>query len=403
MSKAPRAAGAFRNWGTDESQTPIMHVDLDAFFAACELARRPELRGLPVIVGGSNRSVVLAATYEARAFGVKSAMPMQAALRACPQAIVVPPDFHLYSEISRSVVELMEEITPEVERVSIDEAYLDVSGARRRLGAPTTIGAWLREQVRTNLGVTCSVGIAENRMLAKLASTHAKPDGMLLVPAAATGAFMRTLPVGALPGVGDKTEALLARWGITQVAELLELSQTYLQGIVGHAAGSHLYQLARGRDGGAFSSHAISHSIGKEQTFEIDQNDFKFIQGKVLALCDQVAERLRSSGQVATTLELKIRTSDFKTITRSRVLDNPTDLATDLYQVAGGVLARVDLKGKPVRLIGVRAQGLVPRSETGEQLSIERTLDRRDIRSAELALDQVRAKFGSRAAHLGLG
>jgi len=430
VSKAPRAASAYRDWGSDESQTSIMHVDLDAFYAACELARRPELRGLPVIVGGASRSVVLAATYEARAFGVKSAMSMQSALRVCPQAVVVSPDFRLYSEVSRSVVGMMEEITPEIMQVSVDEAFLDVSGARRRLGAPTAIGASLRAKVRETHGITCSVGIAENEMLAKLASTHAKPDGLLLVPAAATLDFLRTLPVGALPGVGEKTEAQLARWGITQVAELQQLGQVQIQGIVGQAAGAHLYHLARGRDHSVFTGMSVRaksareggesgvggfalpvglgagepsvRSIGKEVTFDIDEAEVNVVQSRILGLCDQVAARLRATEQVARTLELKVRTSDFKTVTRSRVLDGPTDLAADLYPVASLLFAKVDLHGRPVRLIGVRAQGLAPRSQTGEQTSIERSVSRRDVRDAELALDRVRARFGGNAAHLGI-
>lgn len=402
MSKAPRAAEAFRDWGSDESQTPIMHVDLDAFFAACELARRPELRGKPVIVGGENRSVVLAATYEARAFGVKSAMSMQAALRACPQAVVVAPDFLLYSQVSKSVVEMLREITPEIEQVSVDEAFLDVSGARRRLGTPTAIGANLRAKVRATHGVTCSVGIAENKMVAKLASTHAKPDGMLLVPASATQEFMRTLPVGALPGVGDKTQARLAQWGISQVSQLLRLSPANLAAVVGEAAGSQLYQLVRGRDNSGFYRSAKEHSIGKEETFDIDQWDIKYVRSQLLTLCDQVASRLRATEQVTRTVELKVRTSDFKTVTRSKALDGPTDLASELYPVACTLLAKVNLRGLPIRLIGVRAQGLLPRSGIGEQLSIERSLLRRDVRGAELALDKVRARFGSDAAHLGI-
>nr|BFF17694.1 hypothetical protein GCM10025730_12150 [Promicromonospora thailandica] len=200
MSKGPRSAAARRDWGSDESGCSVLHLDMDAFFASCELARRPELRGLPVIVGGQERGVVLAATYEARAFGVRSAMPMTRARLLCPQATVVRPDHTLYRDVSRSVMELLHEVTPLVEQISVDEAFLDVSGARRRLGPPTAIGAELRRRIEAEHGVTASVGIARNKFVAKLASTHAKPDGMMLVPAAATVDFLHTLPVGALWG-----------------------------------------------------------------------------------------------------------------------------------------------------------------------------------------------------------
>jgi len=379
----------------------MMHVDLDAFYASCELARNPQLRGLPVIVGGQGRSVVLAATYEARALGVKSAMPLPVALRACPQAIVMPPDFRLYSYISKSIFTMMREITPDVEQVSIDEAFLDVKSARRRLGLPTEIGARLRAVVEAKHGVTCSVGIAENKMVAKLASTHAKPNGMLLVPAAATQDFMLTLPVGALWGVGDKGEAALARFGITQVSELFQLDLPTLQSMVGNAFGLHLYHLARGRDFRGIETGRVEHSISNETTFAVDQTDLRVVESRVLALCDQVAGRLRASGQVARTLAVKVRISDFSTANRSRTLSSPTDLASEMYPVAQQLLESVDLRGQGVRLVGVRAEHLLPRDAAVHQPTLEQAVQARDYRSAELALDQVRAKFGRQSARLG--
>ncbi len=220
MSRARARSSA--GTGDDESGCSILHVDMDAFFASVELARRPQLVGRPVIVGGAERGVVLAATYEARALGVHSAMPMTTARRLCPQAVVVPPDHARYHEVSRSVMAALGEITALVEQVSVDEAFLDVSGARRRLGPPTRIAAALRRRVQADHGITCSVGIATTKFVAKLASTHAKPDGMLLVPAAATVPFLRTLPVGGAVGRGERTEAVLAQWGIRTVAELAD-------------------------------------------------------------------------------------------------------------------------------------------------------------------------------------
>jgi len=229
MSRAPRSEFARRSWGSEEDGCSILHVDMDAFFASVELARRPHLRGRPVIVGGSERSVVLAATYEARAFGVHSAMPMQIARRMCPQAVVVPPDMQAYRDVSAAVMEILGDVTNLLEQASVDEAFLDVSGARRRLGPPSVIAAGIRERVRAQHGITCSVGIASTKFVAKLASGHAKPDGVLLVPRAATVDFLRALPVGALWGVGERTEAALARWGLRTVAELADSDVATIQ------------------------------------------------------------------------------------------------------------------------------------------------------------------------------
>jgi len=405
MSKAPRSATANRDWGSDESGTSVMHVDMDAFFALCELARRPELRGLPVVVGGRGRGVVLAATYEARAFGVRSAMPMTRAMRLCPQAVIVPPDHRRYTDVSRSIMETMSEITPIIEQISIDEAFLDVSGARRRLGPPTAIGARLRAHVEATHGVTCSVGIAKNKFLAKLASTHAKPNGMLLVPAEASVPFLRTLPVGALWGVGEKTESVLARWGITSVAQLADTDVATLQAAVGRVHGAHLHNLAWGRDPRPVVPATHERSIGNETTFGADERDREAVEARILELSDKVAGRLREQGYVARTVELKVRTSDFNTLTRSRTLDGPTDVAREIYRTARELYAGVDLRGLPVRLVGVRAQNLSERSGQAEQLTLEvASSDRPDQqREAELALDAVRSRFGSRAIGLGAG
>jgi len=401
MSKAPRAAGANRDWGIDESGTPIMHIDMDAFFAACELVRRPDLKGLPVIVGGGHRGVVLAATYEARAFGVRSAMTMNAAFRACPQAVILPPDHLLYRQISASIMEMLFDITPAVEQVSIDEAFIDVSGARRLLGPPTVIGARLRAQVEATHGVTCSVGIARNKFVAKVASTHAKPNGMLLIPDAATQAFLRELPVGALWGVGEKTEAALARWGITQVAQVADLDLRSLQMMLGQAAGHHLHCLAKGYDPRPVTTSTVEKSIGNETTFDEDQADPEVVTRRLLALCDQVAGRLRRHGYVASTIAVKVRTSDFHTVSKSKTLRSPTDLAHEIFPVARELVTSVDLNGLPVRLIGVRAEKLASRAQTSFQDTLEEATSEVDFRQAELALDKVRERFGKGAVQLG--
>lgn len=402
MSRGPRAADARCDWGDDEEGSSILHVDMDAFFASVELARRPELRGLPVIVGGRERGVVLAATYEARAYGVRSAMSMTHALRRCPQAVVVAPDHRLYRDVSRSVMAVLGEVTAVVEQVSVDEAFLDVAGARRRLGRPTQIGAALRERVRAEHGITCSVGIGRNKLVAKLASTHAKPDGMLLVPAAATESFLRALPVGALWGVGEKTEQVLARWGIATVAQLADTDVAVLQAAVGRVSGAHLHDLAWGRDPRPVVAGRSERSIGAESTFGQDLHDLGEVARRLRELSDRVAGRMRRQGVVARTVALKVRTSDFRTVARSRTLEVPTDVAQELYGVARELLAAVDLDGLPVRLVGVRGENLSPRAELATQPSLfDEESSPGARREAELAVDAVRERFGSAAIALG--
>ncbi len=399
MSRGPRSSAARRDWGRDEEGCSILHVDMDAFFASVELARRPHLRGLPVIVGGAQRGVVLAATYEARAFGVHSAMPMTQALRFAPQAVVVPPDHRAYHDVSEGVMGILRDVTALVEQVSIDEAFLDVAGARRRVGPPTVIAELIRRQVRERYGITCSVGIASTKFVAKLASGHAKPDGVLLIPRSATVDFLRVLPVGALWGVGERTEAALARWGITTVAELADSDLDTVQRAVGKVGGAHLHDLAWGRDPRPVHPGREEKSIGAEETFGEDVADPVVVQAKALQLADRCAERLRRHGLVARTVAVKVRASDFRTLTRSRTLATPTDVGREIYLAARELLAGVDLGGLPVRLVGVRAEGLTPASETVRQPTLDEAAaeDLADRREAERAMDEVRRKFGSHA------
>jgi DNA polymerase-4 len=370
---------------------------MDAFFASVEIARRPHLRGLPVIVGGSERAVVLAATYEARAFGVHSAMPMTAARRMCPHAVIVPPDHVAYRAVSKGVMQILRDVTALVEQVSVDEAFLDVSGARRRLGPPTRIAELIRGRVLAAHGITCSVGIASTKFVSKLASGHAKPDGVLLVPQGATVPFLRTLPVGALWGVGERTEAALARWGVRTVAELADSDVGTIQRAVGRTAGAHLYDLSWGRDPRPVEPGRDEKSIGAEVTFPIDVADPTVVQAKALALADKCAGRLRAQGLVARTIAVKVRTSDFRTLTRARTLHTPTDVGREIYLAARELLAGVDLGGLPVRLVGVRAEGLSAASSMVRQPTLEEAVaggasSRRD---AERAMDRVRERFGA--------
>lgn len=403
MSRGPRSPDVRRDWGADEDGCSILHVDMDAFFASVELARRPHLRGRPVIVGGSERSVVLAATYEARAFGVHSAMPMANARRLCPQAVVVPPDHAAYQEVSRGVMEILRGVTSLVEQVSVDEAFLDVSGARRRLGSPTRIAALIRERVQAEFGITCSVGIGATKFVAKLASGHAKPDGVLLVPKAATVPFLHALPVGALWGVGERTASALERWGIRTVAELASSDVGTVQRAVGRTSGAHLHDLAWGRDPRPVTPGREEKSVGAEETFAVDVRDMRVVESKALELADRCAGRLRAQQQVARTVAVKVRTSDFRTLTRSRTLPQPTDVGREIYLAARDLLAGVDLGGLPVRLVGVRTEGLSPAEDHVRQLTLDEAVggnaDAR--REAERTMDLVRERFGRAAIGAG--
>ncbi|MGP7961366.1 DNA polymerase IV [Sanguibacter sp. A247] len=403
MSRGPRANLAGRAWGDDDEGCNVLHVDMDAFFALVELARRPELHGKPVIVGGMERGVVLSATYEARAFGVRSAMPMAAAMRLCPQAIVVRPEHGLYHEVSRGVMEILRDVTSLVEQLSVDEAFLDVRGARRRLGPPVAIAESIRERVARTFGITCSVGIASTKFVAKLASVHAKPDGLLLVPQNATLAFLRSLPVGALWGVGERTEEQLARFGITTVAQLADSDKLILQGAIGRASGARLHDLAWGRDPRPVEPTRVEKSLGAESTFDHDRSDLAEVEARLLGLADHVAERLRRHHQVGRVVALKVRTSDFRTLSRSRTLASPTDVGRQIYLAARELLAGVDLRGLPVRLVGVRLEGLSAREGAHVQATLDEAADgsieRR--RAAEATMDMVRERFG--AAAIGPG
>jgi DNA polymerase IV len=417
VSRAPRSAAARRDWGSEEDGCSILHVDMDAFFASVELARRPQLRGLPVIVGGAQRGVVLAATYEARAFGVHSAMPMSVAVRMCPQAVVVPPDHHAYHEVSVGVMEVLGDVTALVEQVSVDEAFLDVAGARRRLGPPTAIAALIRARIHERYGITASVGIASTKFVAKLASSHAKPDGVLLIPRAAAVDFLHALPVGALWGVGERTEAALARWGIDSVAELAASDVATVQRAVGKVAGAHLYDLAWGRDPRPVSPGRAEKSISAEETFIQDVADLDVVQTKALELADRCAARLRKGGLVGRTISVKVRTSDFRTLTRARTLSTPTDVGREIYLAARELLAAADLGGLPVRLVGVKVEGLGAAADTVRQPTLEEALaepvtaaTRPGLtlmappaarREAELAMDVVRERFGKAAIQAG--
>jgi DNA polymerase-4 len=374
----------------------ILHVDMDAFYASVELRTRPELVGTPVIVGGlGSRSVVLSATYEARTFGVHSAMPMMRARRLCPQATVIPPTPGAYAEASRGVMEVFRSITPLVEPLALDEAFLDVTGAQRRLGSPATIGELIRARVADEQGLPCSVGVASTKFVAKLASARAKPDGMLVVPRDAVIAFLHPLPVGALWGVGERTEEVLTRLGLRTIGDLAHTPEVTLQRALGPAAGSHLAALAWGRDQRDVVPHEPDKSIGAEETFARDVDDPAVVLRELLRLSERTAARLRATGQVGRTVSIKVRFADFTTITRARTLKEPTDVARTVYETARALYDALGLQRARIRLVGVRVEGLADAAVTPRQLALGGSGE--EWRRAEVAADRAAARFGAGA------
>jgi DNA polymerase-4 len=390
----------------------ILHVDMDAFFAAVEVRRRPELAGQPVVVGGTgSRGVVAAASYEARAFGIHSAMPGARARRLCPHAVFLPGDHAHYGEVSSRIMEVFRSITPLVEPLSLDEAFLDVSGARRLHGPAPEIAADLRRLVREAEGLDCSVGVARVKFLAKLASQAAKPratpkgtlpgPGVVVVAPDRELEFLHPLPVQALWGVGPVTLAKLERLGIRTVGDLAALPEPTVVGSLGVAAGRHLHALANAVDDRGVVPDQALKSVGHEETFAHDHHRADSLRLELLRLSDAVATRLRAAGTAGRTVTLKVRFGDFRTITRSKTLPDATDSAREIARVAHLLLDVVD-PSPGVRLIGVSVSQLG--ATGGHQLSLDDLVDPEagsqapaDWSKAEQAVDEIRARFGSRA------
>ena len=388
----------------DDSTATVLHVDMDAFYASVELLDHPELRGKPVIVGhNSARSIVTAATYEARAFGVNSALPMSIALRRCPHAIVLEPHFERYTHYSKIVMSIFDDITPRVEQLGIDEAFLDVAGARAVFGTPVQVAELIRARVRVETGLVCSVGAAATKFVAKLASGLSKPDGLLVVPRDDTIAFLHPLPVGKLWGVGGKTEDLLRARGYNTIGDLAQAPVDVLARILGEAGAQRLHHLAWGIDPRVVHEGADEKSIGHEMTFETDVTDTEVIKRELLRMSNAVAVRLRTAGFVGRTIVLKLRFADFTTVTRSRTLTEPTDLGRRIYDevceifdtLGNSALAsqraeRGNTASAPVRLVGVRAEQLHDASTAPLALWDESG----GWREAEGVMDAASSKFG---------
>src|SRR5256884_44933 len=336
----------------------ILHIDLDAFYASVEQLADPSLRGRPVIVGGlGRRGVVAAASYEARKYGVHSAMPMGRARRACPDGVFLAPRFDAYGDASRSVMAILREVTPLVEPLALDEAFLDVGGARRLHGSAPEIAVALRRRVLAETGLVASVGVASTKFVAKLASDLAKPDGMLVVEAGTEIDFIHPLEVRRLWGVGPKTGERLAHLGARPPGALAPLSEETLFAPLGHGHARHLHSLAWNREERPVEPERAVKSIGHEETFPTDITERGVLGREVLRMAERVAERLRDARRMGRTVQLKLRYKDFRTITRSRTLPEPTNLAAEIAAVARALLDAVEI-GAGIRLLGVAMQQL---------------------------------------------
>lgn len=365
---------------------------MDAFFASVEVLHRPDVAGKPAVVAhDSPRSVVTSATYEARAMGVRSAMPLAMAKQLAPGLIVLEPHMPTYREYSRKVMTVFHEFTPLVEQLSIDEAFLDVSGAIKLFGPPEMIAQKIKDRVREQTGLPCSVGLASTKFVAKLASTQSKPDGLLVIEDERTLEFLHPLPIDALWGVGKKTAEVLRKRGIHTVADVAHTPVDSLVSALGTSAGQHLHNLAWAKDPRPVSTERVDKSIGKEHTFGHDVTDMEKLTATLLAQADAVAAQLRADFIEARTIGLKVTFSDFESVTRSRTVPEPTSVGREIHKVVCELLNELQIGSRAVRLIGVRATSFV---QAGTQpLSLwEDDVD--PWKDAEIAVDEVTKKFG---------
>ncbi|MBT8164662.1 MAG: DNA polymerase IV [Acidimicrobiia bacterium] len=372
---------------------PILHVDMDAFFVEVERLSDETLRGVPVVVGGlGSRGVVAAASYEARRYGVHSAMPVGVARRLCPHARYLPPNQGRYREVSEQVFRVFRSFTPLVEGLSVDEAFLEVSGLRLHYPGPSEVGEHIRATVRHQLGLPASVGAATNKFLAKLASEEAKPDGLLRVAAGSELAFLQPLPVRRLWGVGEATFATLDGLGVATIGDLASVPLDSLERRLGSSLGRHLHRLANGVDGRSVSPDGAAKSISVEQTFGRDLSDADVIETELLRQCERVASRLRRAGLAGRTVTLKVRFPDFTTVTRSQSLESAIDVSHDLFGVVRELMGRVDLD-RPVRLLGVGVSSLEA-AGAPLQLGLDRPAAWDDVSTA---VDAIRTRYGDEA------
>jgi len=398
-AKRETAASADAGVSSSEGATTILHVDMDAFFVSVELLDRPDLRGKPVVVGGqpNQRGVVSAASYEARRYGIQSAMPLRTAGRLCPHAVFLEPRHERYSEWSDRIAAILAQYSPRVEMASVDEAYLDLAGSERLLGHPLAAAHRLRQEIKTKTNLPSSIGIARTRLVAKVASDQAKPAGLLWIPAGSEAAFLALLAVRKIPGIGKVTEAALHGLGIETVAQLAAYPRERLEEIYGQW-GTALYRKARGEDTYHFLEDAEAKSISHHHTFSEDVDDSAVIESTLSHLCQKAAKRLRDARQFASTITLVLRYAGFETITRARTLPAPTDLDQDIFRVAHELLVHHRDSRRRVRLVGVSLTSL---SHGERQLELLDPARREKLEKLARASDSLRERFGFDKLQLG--
>src|SRR5918999_1889457 len=377
----------------------ILHVDMDAFYASVETVKDPSLKGRPVIVGGlGGRGVVTSASYEARAFGVRSAMPIVRARRLCPNGVYLANDFDSYADYSRRIRDVFLTFTPLVEPLSLDEAFLDIAGSQRIFGDPATIARKIKAAVAEG-GLPCTVGAAPTKFLAKLASTRAKPDGLLVIEADGAADFLHPLPVDALWGVGEQTAEALRRLGLKTVGGVDGISRRTLERALGDAVGGQLHDLANGINDRPVVPDEPTKSVGSENTFASDLDATSAILREMLRLSDRTATRLRVKGLCGRTITLKVRFANFKTITRSRTLDAAVDTTAEVYEIARELYERLDPDRPRIRLLGVAVAGLAPGPPRRQLDLLTPAPSSLHWSEAARAVDAIRDRFGDGAVN----
>jgi DNA polymerase-4 len=381
------------------SQRTIMHIDLDAFFVSVEQASNPELRGKPVVVGGKpgSRGVVATASYEARAFGLHSAMPLATAVRLCPQAIFIEGDYSHYAEVSKKFMAILVDFSPFLEPMGLDEAYMDVTGFESLHGSIRQMALKIKQRVKSELGVIASIGIASCKVVAKVASDESKPDGLIEVPPGAEASFLAPMAIRKLPGVGKKTEQVLNGLGIRTIGQLAKMPSTTLKSRFG-VFGDMLYRHANGIDGGPVIPPEEAKSISRETTFEGDTHDVVYLSATMRYLSEKVGADLRGLGKQAKCVSIKVRYADFTTISRQRTLSQLTDLDDTIFQTGNELLQKaITTERQAVRLIGI---GVSSFSEPGRQLTLMNSTELR-LEKLNRAVDRIRDKYGFTAIQTG--
>ena len=375
-----------------EQLATILHVDMDAFYASVAEKDNPKLKGKAVVVGAGRRGVVSAANYEARKFGIRAAMPVYKAKALAPHAIFISPDMARYEEVSKSVMSIFHDITPLVEPISLDEAFLDVTGARRLLGDGPTIAKLIRARVEQKEGITCSVGIAHNKFIAKIASNQCKPNGLLEIDPEKVLEFLHPLAAKEIWGVGPKTNEQLAKMGLQTVGDIANTPRSTLIRVLGQASGSSLYELAWGRDYRDVEIEHIEKSISSSETFDQDIDSQEEILKEFLRLTERSVERMREKGFAAGTISIKVRFTDFKTISRSKTVDLPITGTQEIFEVVKNLYLGLNLENVLIRLIGVSLDSLVEDEEINQMVLGQRTSG---WQQADKAVDRIKNKFGS--------